>query len=81
MSCDIELLEHKRTEAEREAASLRTELRALESHNAATSVDNFGAVGDVQRLREHVKKLELQRDLANQRCDNAGAKLKTLEGW
>jgi len=77
---DVQLLEHERDKAQRESSSLRDELRAAESRNAVSSFSDFGAANELQKLRENTKKLELQRDLANQRCDNADAKLKAVEG-
>jgi len=81
LECEIQILEHKRVEAERESASLREELHAVKSLNVATAADNCTAADDVDRLKDHIKKLQLQRDLAKQCSDNAEAKLTTLEGY
>ena len=80
LACDVQLLEHQRDAAERESASVREELREMETRSARLSESDSTVAGELQRLREHIKKLELQRDLALQRCANADAKLKALEG-
>ena len=80
LTCDVHLREHERDKAQQELTSLRDQLRAIETHNARSSVSDSSAADELHRLREHMKKLELQRDLANQRCDNSDAKLKASEG-
>jgi len=80
LTCEVEMMNHKRVEAQREATSLREELRAIESRCVTTAGDQLTAADDAQRLREQVKKLELQRDLAKQCSDNAVTKVTALEG-
>jgi len=77
LTCDVELLERKCLEDEREASSLRAELRPV----ASTAADMSSATDELQRVKDEVKQLEQQRNAAQQHCDTAETKLKDLEGY
>jgi len=54
MTCDVQLLEHQRDAAERESASVREELREMETSSARLSESDSTVADKLQRLREHI---------------------------
>jgi len=70
LTCDVQLLEYQRDAAERESASVREELREMETRSARLSESDSTVADRLRRLR----------DLALQSCDNVDAKLKALAG-
>jgi len=80
LTYDVQFLERERDDAKRESSSLRAQLQTVDSCNARFFVGDSSAAEDLQKLREHTKKLELQRDLANQRFDDANTRRSSLEG-